>query len=227
MALSLRTILDPRLKFYTASPRRLPTSTTTTTSSSSSADHAMTFISSNTAYIAIPLALASLPSWHKRAWVVEPFDPASDKPETLADFLPDPARTCIQPGERIEDVYPVLSSDYADRRRPIPQDGDGVGAGAWRLRRREQIFGFQGLAEDILEELRSSGGCSSVGQDGEGEGHVVYLEKQRVYGAEDYDWGAIHDVAKRIEGNGAGEASVEEVAPETAANAEDASQGPD
>ncbi|KAH7010905.1 uncharacterized protein B0I36DRAFT_389804 [Microdochium trichocladiopsis] len=195
MALYLRMILDPRLKFYATAPRRLPLG---------GDDHAITFSSSNRSYIAVPLALVPLPSWQKRAWVLEPYDPSTDPPESFADFLPNPARTCIEPGEVLDDVYPVLSSDYADRRRPRDDK-----VGAWRLRRREQIFGFRGWDEAALQGMmaRSS-------KDGDGEGYVVYMKKQRVYGAEDYDWGAILEVAKRIEGTGAAE-TTEGKAPST------------
>ncbi|KAH7024532.1 uncharacterized protein B0I36DRAFT_331589 [Microdochium trichocladiopsis] len=178
----LRTILDPRIKFYTVAPRRLPVS---------SDDHAFIMSSSNTGYITVPLAVAGLPSWQKRAWVLEPFDPVNDPPETLADFLPDLARTGIEPGEALEDVYPVLPSDYADRRKPMNAD-----VAAWRLRRREQIFGCRpwdsaGLAA-LVESAENAGD----------KGCVAVLRKQRVYGAEDYNWGKINEVAKRIEGTG-------------------------
>ncbi|KXJ87377.1 hypothetical protein Micbo1qcDRAFT_139463, partial [Microdochium bolleyi] len=194
----LRTILDPALKFFTAAPRLLPISGSSSSSPSSSTrseeiDYAVTFSSSNRAYIAVPLAVAHLPERLTRAWVLEPFDAARDPPERPADFLPDPARTGIEPGEKLEDVYPVLSSDYADRRRPW------VGATAWRLRRREAIFGGGRWDADALRDTLAAQGENGGGGEGLGQAHAVVLRRQRVYGAEDYDWGEILKAARRIE----------------------------
>ncbi|KAJ1323293.1 HET domain-containing protein [Microdochium nivale] len=202
----LRTILDPALKFLAAAPRLLPLGSH---DDNEDKDFAVTCSSSNRAYIAIPLAVAHLPASHKRAWVLEPFDPARDPPETPADFLPDPARTGIAPGEPIEDVYPVLSSDYADRRRAWDGDGEGKKAGAaWRLRRREVVFGCREL-DELVRNSSGGGGGGGGGSDGEvggssstGPVRAVVLRRQRVYGAEDYDWGEIFKAAQRIEGSG-------------------------
>ncbi|KAG7284577.1 hypothetical protein NEMBOFW57_010955 [Staphylotrichum longicolle] len=128
---SLTTLLDPRLFLFTAEARRLPLSP--------SLGHAvLTPSTSNRAYVAIPAALAHLPGWYDRAWHVEPFDPAG-KPEELADLLPREDLRLAKEGEevlKVEDVVPVLNSDYEDRRAKREDE-----RGTWRLRRRSKVFG--------------------------------------------------------------------------------------
>ena len=162
----LTCILDPRLVFFTAAPRRLPCG---------AGDFAMVPSISNRSWIAVPAAIAHLPSWQKRAWVVEPFDPAAG-PEDPQDHLPDINRI-PKADDAAEDVYHVLSSDYADRRESPNNDG------VWRLRDREVIFGNQ-----PWRQLATTG-----------DGSVMLLKKQRVYGAEKYDWGAISAIGRSLE----------------------------
>lgn len=70
MARFLRTILDPRLKFFATSPRRLAINAD---------DYAMADQSTNVGYAAIPLAVAHAPECLDRVWVIEPFDPEMEK----------------------------------------------------------------------------------------------------------------------------------------------------
>ena len=88
---------------------------------------------------------------------------------------------------KLEDVLPVLNSDYADRRAVM---GD-----VWKVRRRQEVFGF------------SSEGWVGLAERGmltEGDG-VVLRRRQRVYGCEDYPWGDISRAMNRVVGtNGEG-----------------------
>ena len=162
----LTCILDPRLIFFTAAPRRLPCG---------AGDFAITPSISNRSWIAIPAAIAHLPSWQKRAWVIEPFDHTA-APESPKDHLPDLDRI-IKPDDVLEDICPVLSSDYADRRSPRNEEG------AWRLRDREIIFGYEPWG-DFTEIDNSS---------------LMLLKTQRVYGAEKYNWGAISGAIRDLD----------------------------
>ncbi|KAK3680438.1 hypothetical protein B0T22DRAFT_375253 [Podospora appendiculata] len=184
----LTCVLDPRLKFYTITPRAIP---------AGPGDFAITTSQSNRTWMAVPAAIAHLPSWYKRAWAIEPFDPAA-APEDPSDHLPDPARVLAADDDtRAEDVYPLLSSDYPDRRAERDDE-----RGTWRLRNRQEIFG--GL----------SWGDPGVVSEGPG-GEVVLLKRQRVYGAEDYDWRAIMDVVRRAQEEAdAAKASAEAAAAE-------------
>lgn len=76
---------------------------------------------------------------------------------------------------------PMLSSDFGDRRA---QMGD-----VWRVRRRQAVLGFPG-GEGWAEKMM-----------GDGEG-LVYRRRQRVYGCENYPWGEISAVLKRLRGEG-------------------------
>ncbi|EFX06403.1 hypothetical protein CMQ_6724 [Grosmannia clavigera kw1407] len=118
-------ILDDRLKFLTLMPRRIQTGPD---------DWAITAAPSNRSWIAVPVVLASQPLWQKRAWVVEPFDPDAE-PERPEEHLPDPVQAAMS--DRIaEDIFPVLTSDYADRRS------------TWRLRKEQEFFGCGPLVAD-------------------------------------------------------------------------------
>jgi hypothetical protein len=162
----LTCVLEPRLSFFTVNPRRLPCG---------DADHAITQSQSNRSWIAVPVAIAHLPSWQKRAWVVEPFDPMA-RPERVEDFLPDIDR---QPGddEKTADLFPLLTSDSPDRRTRPNKEGN------WRLRHRQEIFGCGSLMEAATSD----------------NGHLMLLKKQRVYGSLDYDWGAITKAISEFE----------------------------
>ncbi|KAK4141459.1 uncharacterized protein C8A04DRAFT_14063 [Dichotomopilus funicola] len=114
LALALTTLLDPRLYLLTPNPRRVPV----LPKGSNARSAILTPSPSNRSYIAVPTCLAHLPGWFDRAWVIEPFDPAtSGKPET-----------------NLELVMPVMGSDHEDRRAPW-------GTGSWKKRRRQMVFG--------------------------------------------------------------------------------------
>ncbi|KAK3345817.1 hypothetical protein B0T25DRAFT_459930 [Lasiosphaeria hispida] len=158
----LTAVLDPRMIFFTTSPRRIATG---------DGGFAVTPVISNRSYLAVPMVLAHVAGSQERGWVLEPFDPASG-PEDVGDMLPVVKEGEEEVGMRDEDIFPVLPSDYADRRKKM--------TGAWRLRRRQAVFG-----------------CGELGLGRVEGGEVVVLERQRVYGAEDYDWGAIFRARKR------------------------------
>jgi hypothetical protein len=193
--LALTTLLDPRLLLLTPNPRRLPLSPALGFA-------ALTPSASNKAYVAVPAALAHLPGFYDRAWVIEPFDPvaaAASKPEEVGDLLPPADLRAAGEGEReekVEDVVPVLNSDHEDRRAAMDE---GV-RGAWRMRTAQVLFGCVG------EVWAGAGGGGVVKGGG---GGLVLLKRQRVYGCEDYPWGEIHAALSRVFGNGknAGEAA--------------------
>jgi hypothetical protein len=184
---ALTTLLDARFYMLVPNPRRLPLSPTIGTT-------LLTSATSNRAYIAVPAALAHLPAWFDRAWLVEPFDPAGP-PEDIRDLLPPPDLRAAQPGEeemKVEDVLPVLDSDHEDRRVAVNLKGDGEGWG-WRLRRRQ---GLCGACEGGL-----GGGDREGDKRLKGRRGVMLLRKQRVYGAEDYPWGQIYEALRRVFGD--------------------------
>ncbi|OIW27110.1 hypothetical protein CONLIGDRAFT_672521 [Coniochaeta ligniaria NRRL 30616] len=137
----LTCVLDPRLVFFTTSPRRLPLGP-------GPFDSAIIPTVSNRSWVAVPTAVAHLPSWQERAWIVEPWD---------------------QDGNT-EALGPLLTSDFEDSR---VQRGDW--ATSWQLKRRERIFGC-----DLLPYTLLTGS----------EEQLILLKQQRVYGGQDYDWGA-------------------------------------
>ncbi|KAK1833415.1 hypothetical protein QBC39DRAFT_401229 [Podospora conica] len=175
---ALTTLLDPRFFIFTSNPRTLPFSPAL-------GGPLLTTPPSNRSYVAIPTCLTHLPAWHDRAWVIEPFDPAAE-PEKTSDFLPAPDVHIARDGEReekVEDVMPVLTSDYEDRR-----SGIDTAKGVWRMRRRQVLFG-------------GSGGL--WGEEGKGmmsRGD----ERLKVYGGEEYPWGEIHEAIRRVVGTGVG-----------------------
>lgn len=152
-------LLDSRLKFLNIKPRRLPVS-----DNDSDNDSAVMNTTSNRSWTAIPVAVAHLPPWHKRAWIIEPFDPGAD-PESPAYHLPAPTREAKEG----EDESEVRTSDFGDRRSERNDE-----RGTWRLRRKEVIFGCRSWTPPVVVNGRS----------------MVLLRKQRVYGVEDYDWAA-------------------------------------
>ncbi|KAK4184207.1 heterokaryon incompatibility protein-domain-containing protein [Podospora australis] len=172
-------LLDPRLRFFTMSPRRLPLP---------SLMGSCGFIPAvpDRAYLAVPLALVHLPDWQERAWVVEPFDASAGLQENHDDCLPDikyaAGKTGILPAE---DFSPVLTTDYCDRRAPVDDKTK-----EWRWRRRERLFGC-GMwdVQAILKEVEA----------GTEQDKSFVLKRQRVYGAEDYHWGDIFRALKALE----------------------------
>lgn len=163
----LTCVLDRRLAFFTINPRRL---------SVGNGDFAIISSMSNRSWVAIPAAVAHLPAWQKRAWVIEPFNPSSEAlQDSQLNHLPDINMT-LNGDESAEDVFPVLDTDYADKRR---ERGE-----AWQLRKKDEIYGCQRL---------------SGTEDQAVDGAVLYLKNQRVFGSEDYDWGAIYKAVHEFE----------------------------
>lgn len=139
----LTCLVDPRLTFFTISPRRLPLGP-----HGAPEDFAIVPRVSNRSWIAVPVATSHLPSWYDRAWVLEPHVLKSDDRD---------------------DVVLLTSDSPAKRVEPVDWTGK------WHLRRQEHILGFRPLS---LQSPALKGDS------------VMLLRKQRVYGAEDYDWRA-------------------------------------
>jgi hypothetical protein len=158
-------ITDHRLKFPATMPRKICTS--------AAGDFAFTNATSDRSWVAVPVAVAHLPFFHNRAWLVEPFEPSAAGEQSVnprSTTTPDSSRR--RPGDIISqnqvaatDLFPVLNSDFADRRgRPNPE-------GTWRIRKRQALVG-----------------CQPIVADGQA---VVLLKKQKMYGSRDYDWAAL------------------------------------
>ena len=128
-------------------------------------DWAITGRVSNKSWIAVPTAVAHLPLLQNKAWVIEAFDPAAS-PERPEDHWPPDLTTVQNPGAVQEDIWPVLNSDNASRRAPRNDE-----RATWRMRRKQIIFSCRSIVPDSKS--------------------VILLKKQKVYGAEDYDWKAI------------------------------------
>ncbi len=128
-------------------------------------DWAITRRVTNKSWIAVPTAAAHLPLLQNKAWVIEAFDPAAslERPE---DHWPPDLPKVRDPNAVQEDIGPVLTSDNASRRAPRNDE-----RATWRMRRKQIIFG-----------------CRSIVPDGKS---VILLKKQKMYGAEEYDWKAI------------------------------------
>ncbi|KFA70164.1 hypothetical protein S40285_08170 [Stachybotrys chlorohalonatus IBT 40285] len=169
----LSCILDPRFtQIAVTGPRRLSWGT------DGDDNPVFTPSTSNRSWIAVPAALAHLPLWQSRAWIIEPFDPVNDAPEDPKSYLP----YLDADGNGITRIrFPVVSSDGQDRRSGrLPE-------GTWKLRRQVPIMGSVPLVKAM----------DSHSQQRVGE-RVLLLKKQRVYGAEDYDWSAISAVANEL-----------------------------
>jgi hypothetical protein len=145
-------LIDSRLKVLTQVARRLCLG---------NSDWAITNRVSNKSWIAVPTAVAHLPLWQTKAWVIEPFDPAAP-PERPEDYWPPDLTKERDPNVAQEDIWPVMTSDNASRRAPRNDE-----RATWRLRRKQVIFG-----------------CEPIVPDGKS---VILLRNQKVYGAEDYD----------------------------------------
>ncbi|KAK4459465.1 heterokaryon incompatibility protein-domain-containing protein [Cladorrhinum samala] len=166
-------ILDPRSSQLCRSSRLLPVSPLL-------GDYAITTPASNRSYLAVPLCLAHLPPWHDYCWVIEPFDPSAEPEDPKDHLAPHPStlekRKKGEPEIKIEDFVPVLTTDYPDRRAPPRPQGE------WRLRTKQALFGTsvpwdgEGLLKRVMEEEQDE---------------VKVLRKQKVFGAESYDWTSI------------------------------------
>ena len=164
--------IDQRLYLLSSRPRRLPVNP-----SAEGPDFAITEPVSDHSYIAVPVAVAHLPGWQDRAWEIEPFDPAAPPEDPAAHLARSPTKEELAvsvekpSGLLAVDVCPILTSDDVDRREK--RHGARV---TWRLRKLRPFYGCQDLVKGV--------GYAE-------DPAVVLLEKQRVYGADDYDWGAI------------------------------------
>lgn len=159
-------ITDHRLKFSVLVPRKIYTS--------AACDFAFTGAISDRSWVAVPVAVAHLPFFHNRAWIVEPFEPSAAGEQSAnpphSKGTPDSARGHPRdetPPNQVSilDLFPVVTSDLADR-RALPNSG-----GTWRIRKRQALVG-----------------CQPIVADGRA---VVLLKKQKVYGSRDYDWAAL------------------------------------
>lgn len=170
LARFLTCILDARFTMLAAtSPRCL---------SCGIDDFVFTPTISNRSWIAVPAAIAHLRPWDQRAWIVEPFYPLTDATEDPKSHLPYVKKTTTNGPEVCEVEYPVLTSDSSDQRDKPNANG------TWRLRRRDCVF--------ALKPLESQSPTLEAGKG------PVLLKKQRVYGAEDYDWPAMSAAARKL-----------------------------
>jgi hypothetical protein len=170
----LAALLDPRFYLVNTHPRRVPFNANDNTGTA--------FITppvSNRSYIAVPTAIAHLPSWFYRAWVLEPFDPAAPAERLTNLLLPGEGREKggkEAEGEGEEEKGPVIltSDSEKDERAPMPS-AEGA---AWRMRTKNPIYGvaqseWERVVDSLLDARRTGDG-------------VVLLRRQRVYGAENY-----------------------------------------
>ena len=125
------------------------------------ADFAITSRTSNRGWFAVPLAIAHLPFFYNRAWIIEPYNP--DAPEEESTLSTEQGVTTDL--ESYTDTFPFLDSDYPDRRRQPDEKR------TWKMKRKSVLFG-----------------CQPIVADGEA---VVILKNQKVYGGEDYEWGKV------------------------------------
>ncbi|SPO01508.1 uncharacterized protein DNG_04181 [Cephalotrichum gorgonifer] len=194
--------VDPRICLLHTGPRRLPIGPF----ADGAEDFAITSPISDHSYIVVPAAIAHLPDWHHRAWVVEPFDPAAppEDPATHLPRAPSEEESGKKPGELLAvEVYPILWADGSDRR----EKRDDARA-TWRLRKLNIFYRCQKLVKEA-DDVREEGDDKEVGEgkkkkrmvlvsnevsddDNKDDGPAaVLLKKQRVYGADDYDWRSI------------------------------------
>lgn len=160
-------ITDHRLKFPVVMPRKICTS--------AAGDFAFTNATSDRFWVAVPAAVAHLPFFNNRAWLVEPFEPSAAGEQSAnphSNGTPDSARG--HPADIISqdqivatDLFPVLTSDFADR-QDLPKSG-----GTWRVRHRQALVG-----------------CLPIVADGQAVG---LLKKQKVCGSRNYDWKALRE----------------------------------
>lgn len=143
-------IMDNRMKFLCQKPRQVPVSDN---------DSAIMYSTTNRTWTAVPVAFAHLPAFYNRAWIIEPFDPASDT-RSLGHMY-----SATDP-EEWNDEFEICDSDFGDHR------ADRNEHGTWLVRKKGVIFGCQDLTSPLVVD-----------------GHnVVLLKKQRMNGADDYDW---------------------------------------
>jgi hypothetical protein len=114
-------LLDPRLALLNITPRCLRVGP---------GDFTITTPVSCRSYIAVPVAIAHLPLWQERAWIVEPFDPIAKTKNLSSDNEPE-----------------IYTSDQADIRE-LPDKKRT----AWRLRRRQIILGCQPFQQPVAAD---------------------------------------------------------------------------
>ncbi|KAK3988742.1 heterokaryon incompatibility protein-domain-containing protein [Cladorrhinum sp. PSN332] len=167
-------LLDPRLPFLTVSPRLLSLPPIL-------GSFCLTPSTSNRSYLAVPACLAHLPPWHQYGWVVEPFDPLAPPEDPRDHLAPSPSELAAkQKGGaemEVEDLVPVLNTDNKDRREAPRESGE------WRLRSKQTVYGMGRVWDGEVIKRVMEGGERMEG--------VRVLRKQRVYGAEDYNWAEI------------------------------------
>ncbi|KAI9776245.1 MAG: hypothetical protein M1839_000478 [Geoglossum umbratile] len=132
-------VTDHRLKFPVLLPRKITTRV--------EGDFAFTYQTSDRSWIAVPVAVAHLPFYENRAWVVEP----GQKP-----YVPEMKDPPSNP-TAVTDIFPVLTADLADRRDP--QNAEGT----WCLRKRQTLVGCQPIVADgkavvLLKKQKVYGG---------------------------------------------------------------------
>jgi hypothetical protein len=173
------TITDKRLRLLGLTPRPIRLRR----GDAGPDDFALTPLISNRLWIAVPAAVSGLPFFYEKAWVVEPFDPDAP-PESPADehWPKCPPSDLAADDTRLEDICPVLTSDFADRRIQPGEIVNGRHLTAWRLRRRNRIFGHRA-------NLTDDGGVC-----------VRLMRRQKIYGASDYDWKQIGAAQQRLLG---------------------------
>ncbi|KAF2727031.1 hypothetical protein EJ04DRAFT_452169 [Polyplosphaeria fusca] len=117
-----------------------------------------------------------------RSWIAVPGAAADLAYPTKRAWVLEPFEFVDGP-EKLEKVYesgaPLLSSDHEPARTPLELIG-----GSWRLRKRQVVYGCQNIVADGV--------------------HVLRLPRQRVYGAEDYDWEASQGVQREDFGQDSG-----------------------
>ena len=109
------------------------------------ADSGFTELTIDRSYMAVPVALAHLQFWDKRAWVIEPGE---------KQFVPDwrwKENDRSKGKENIREVWPVLTADLGDQREKRNE-------GTWSLRCRQALVGCERIVPDgdacVLLETR-------------------------------------------------------------------------
>jgi hypothetical protein len=125
----LKCLVDSRLRFLTLEPRRLRIR---------SNDWAITSPIANSSWVAVPVAVAHLPIWAKKAWVLESFLPVAH--HKMLDGLG-------------SDIYEPSKEQDSIPRTLVPDCGTGNArrlykGEVWRLIQKQVIFGCQPIVPD-------------------------------------------------------------------------------
>jgi hypothetical protein len=132
-------VTDHRLKLPVLLPRRITARV--------EGDFAFTSQTSDRSWIAVPVAVAHLPFYENRVWVIEPGR------KLYVPEIKDPPSNPTT----VTDIFPVLIADLADRRDP--QNAEGT----WCLRKRQTLVGCQPIVADgeaviLLKKQKVYGG---------------------------------------------------------------------